>query len=184
MTEGLLEGTPLPPAAGGENASMIPPRRKEGRSALQRADELGKRAEYLAFMLGPEAYAFQIGNVVEILKPLPITEVPRADPETVGVMSVRGRLVTVVDLKRRFRLARNFTMDRKSRILLVDAGGEEIGLLVDEVLQVYRLAEEQIEPPTVLGSEQPPHVVGIGRPAGGQVVLLLLDLVPLFVFPD
>ncbi len=161
----------------------LAPRKIEGRSAMQRADELGKRAEYLAFALGPEAYAIQIGNIVEILKPLPITEVPRADPGVVGVMSVRGRLVTVVDLKRRFRLARTFTMDKKSRILLVDAAGEEIGLLVDEVLQVYRLAETEIEPPTVLGSEQPPHVVGIGRPLGGQV-LLLLDLAPLFLSPD
>lgn len=154
-------------------------RRSEGRSAMQRADELGKRVEYLAFMLGPEAYGIPIGNIVEILKPLPITEVPRADPETVGVMSVRGRLVTVVDLKRRFRLARTFTMDKKSRILLVDVAGEQIGLLCDEVLQVFRLAETEIEPPTVLGSEQPPYVVGVGRPAG-NVVLLLLDLEPLF----
>jgi chemotaxis signal transduction protein len=107
-------------------------RRGEGRSALQRADELGKRAEYLAFMLGTEAYAIQIGNIVEILKPLPITEVPRADPEVVGVMSVRGRLVTVVDLKRRFHLARSFTMDKKSRILLVDAAGEIVGAPVRE----------------------------------------------------
>ena len=155
-------------------------RKIEGRSALQRADELGKRAEYLAFSLGSEAYAIEIGNIVEILKPLPITEVPRADPDVVGVMSVRGRLVTVLDLKRRFRLARTFTMDRKSRILLVDAIEEEIGLLVDEVLQVYRLSEAEIEPPTVLGTEQPLHVVGIGRPAGGAV-LMLLDLAPLFV---
>ena len=156
-------------------------RRGEGRSAMQRADELGKRVEYLAFMLGPEAYAIQIGNIVEILKPLPITEVPRADPEIVGVMSVRGRLVTVVDLKRRFNLTRSFTMDKRSRILLVDAAGEEVGLLVDEVLQVYRLAEAEVEPPAVLGTEQPPHVVGIGRPPGGAV-LLLLDLAPLFFY--
>jgi len=154
-------------------------RKGEGRSAMQRADELGKRAEYLAFMLGPEAYAIMIGNIVEILKPLPITEVPRADPQVVGVMSVRGRLVTVVDLKRRFHLARSFTMDKKSRILLVDAAGELIGLLVDEVLQVYRLAEAEVEPPHVLGTEQSPHVVGIGRPPGA--VLLLLDLAPLFL---
>jgi purine-binding chemotaxis protein CheW len=153
--------------------------RQEGRSAMQRADELGKRAEYLAFVLGTEAYGIEIGNIVEILKPLPITEVPRADPEVVGVMSVRGRLVTVVDLKRRFRLARTFSMDKRSRILLVDAGDEEVGLLVDEVLQVYRLSDEEVEPPTVLGSEQPPYVVGIGRPPGGAV-LLLLDLAPLF----
>ena len=151
---------------------------------MQRADEAGKRAEYLAFSLGGEAYAIEIGNIVEILKPLPITEVPRADPDVVGVMSVRGRLVVVLDLKRRFKQSRNFTMDKKSRILLVDAIDEEIGLLVDEVLQVYRLSETEIEPPTVLGSEQAPHVVGIGRPGSATgaagPVLMLIDLAPLF----
>lgn len=155
-------------------------RRIEGRSAMQRADEAGKRAEYLAFSLGGEAYAIEIGNIVEILRPLPITEVPRADPDVVGVMSVRGRLVAVFDLKRRFKLTRTFTMDKRSRILLVDAIEEEIGLLVDEVLQVYRLSESEIEPPTVLGSEQASYVVGIGRPANTGAVLMLIDLAPLF----
>jgi purine-binding chemotaxis protein CheW len=154
-------------------------RKIETRSAMQRADELGKRAEYLAFTLGTETYAIEIGNIVEILKPLPITEVPRADNDVVGVMSVRGSLVTVLDLKRRFRLARSFTMDKRSRILLVGAVDEEIGLLVDEVLQVYRLSEAEVEPPTVLGNEQAAHVVGIGRPQGGAV-LMLIDLAPLF----
>lgn len=152
---------------------------------MQRADEIGKRAEYLAFSLGGEAYAIEIGNIVEILRPLPITEVPRADPDVVGVMSVRGRLVAVLDLKRRFKLQqKGVAMDKKSRILLVDAIDEEIGLLVDEVLQVYRLSEGEIEPPTVLGSEQAPHVVGIGRPAPvpghPPTVLMLIDLVPIF----
>jgi purine-binding chemotaxis protein CheW len=147
---------------------------------MQRADEIGNRAEYLAFLLGAEKYALEIGSIVEILKPLPITEVPRSDPDVVGVMGVRGRLVAVMDLRRRFRLSFTFSMDRKSRILLVDVGDETIGLLVDEVLQVYRLADSEIEPPTVLGADQPPHVVGIGRPNDGAV-LLLLNVAPLFV---
>lgn len=164
--------------------------RGEVRSAMQRADEAGKRAEYLAFSLGGEAYAIEISNIVEILKPLPITEVPRADPDVVGVMSVRGRLIVVLDLKRRFRLTeRRMAVEtglrKKNRILLVDAIDEEIGLLVDEVLQVYRLMDTEIEPPTVLGSEQAPHVVGIGRPgsAAGNTsgpVLMLIDLAPIF----
>lgn len=147
---------------------------------MQRADEIGKRAEYLAFLLGTEKYALDIASIVEILKPLPITEVPRADPEVVGVMAVRGRLVSVMDLRRRFHQGLSIAMDRKSRILLVDVGDEAIGLLVDEVLQVYRLSDAEVEPPTVLGDDQPPHVLGIGRPADGTV-LLLLNLVPLFV---
>lgn len=174
--------------AGRATSGRAMSRRGEVRSAMQRADEAGKRAEYLAFSLGGEAYAIEIGNIVEILKPLPITEVPRADPDVVGVMSVRGRLVVVLDLKRRFKLGARGAgegLRKKNRILLVDAIDEEIGLLVDEVLQVYRLTDSEIEPPTVLGSEQAPHVVGIGRPgsaSGNQAgpVLMLIDLAPLF----
>ena len=92
------------------------------------------------------------------------------------MMSVRGRLVTVVDLRRRFRLAEQ-PSDRKTRILLVEAGDEHIGLLVDEVLQVYRLSESEIEPAQVLGGDQPAHIAGIGRPEGA--LLILVDLKPI-----
>jgi purine-binding chemotaxis protein CheW len=145
--------------------------------AVRRAGEGGRRTEYLAFALAGETYAVQIANIAEILKPPPITEVPRAPHTVLGVVSVRGKLVTVVDLRRRFHLVES-TYDRKTRILLADVGNEEqVGLLVDEVLQVYRLAESEIEPANVLGGDQPAHIAGIGRPPGA--LLILLDLRPI-----
>ncbi len=140
-------------------------RRGDVRSAIQRADELGKRAEYLACSLGGELLGIDIGEIVEILKPLPITEVPRSNADVVGVMTVRGRLVTVLDLRRRLRLPKPFVMDRKSRILLVMAGDEEVGLVVDEIFQVYRFSDGEIEPPESLGEDAPPYVVGMARPS-------------------
>ncbi len=154
------------------------------RRAARRAGEMGARTEYLALVLGDEKYAVQIAHVAEILRPPPITEVPRASRNVLGVVSVRGRLVTIVDLRRRFGLA-EAPIDRKSRVLLADAGtGEQIGLLVDEVRQVWRLAAEEIEPPSALGGEQPAHIAGIGRPAGGDgSVLILLNLAPILEAP-
>lgn len=155
--------------------------------AARRGHGDGPRVEYLAFKLAGDIYAVRIGHVAEILKPPPITEVPRAGRSIVGVVSVRGRLVTVVDLRRRFGLP-EAEAGARSRILLVDVGAEElVGLLVDEVLQVYRLAPGEIEAATVLGGEQPAHIVGIGRPSSGaaapagarrgpETVLVLLDL--------
>jgi purine-binding chemotaxis protein CheW len=151
-------------------------RRGETRAQARRAGDLGKRIEYLAFVLAKDTYAIRIAFIAEILKPPPVTTVPRAPREVIGVMSVRGRLVTVVDLRRRFHLAER-PPDRKTRILLVEAGDEHIGLLVDEVLQVYRLAEAEIEPAQVLGGDQPAHIAGIGRPEGA--LLILLDLKPI-----
>ena len=142
-----------------------------------RPGDLGKRTEYLAFALAGEVYAVEIARMTEIVKPAPITEVPRAPRDVLGVMSVRGRLVTVVDLRRRFRRAES-PIDGKTRILLVvGPEAEVIGLYVDEVIQVYRLAEHEIEPSAVLGGEPPPHVAGIGRPA--DRILILLDLKPI-----
>ncbi len=151
----------------------------EGARALRRAVDGGKRTEYLAFLLAGEAYAVQIGFIAEILKPLPITEVPRAPSNVIGVMSVRGRLVTVLDLRRRLRLTES-PMDRRTRILLADVGGDEqIGLLVDEVQQVYRLSEAEVESANALGGDQPAHIAGIGRP--GDALLILLDLRPILM---
>ncbi|HEX8794357.1 MAG TPA: chemotaxis protein CheW [Polyangiaceae bacterium] len=152
--------------------------------AARRAGEAGRRVEYLAFVLSGETYAVQIAHVAEILRPPPVTEVPRAPGNILGVISVRGKLVTVIDLRRRFRLHES-PIDRKTRVLLADVGtGEQVGLLVDEVHQVWRLAAEEIEASSVLGGEQAPHIAGIGRPAGEQgTILVLLDLRPILENP-
>jgi purine-binding chemotaxis protein CheW len=149
--------------------------KRRGELARRAADE--KRVEYLAFTLAGETYATRIAVVGEILRPPPITEVPRAPSPIIGVMSVRGRLVTVLDLRRRFSLP-EAPIDSKSRVLLVAVDGEEqVGLLVDEVLSVYRLAESEIEAASVMGGEQPAYLVGVGRPKEREeLVLVLLDL--------
>ncbi|HEX9298219.1 MAG TPA: chemotaxis protein CheW [Polyangiaceae bacterium] len=156
----------------------------EGRTNLRRGLKLrGPRVEYLAFRLGTDTYAVPIGEVREILKMPPVTEVPRAPTEIMGVVSVRGLLVTVVDLRQRLRLA-PAEQTRRGRILLVTgAENEIIGLYVDEVLQVYRLAETEIEIATnVLGGRLGDYVVGIGRPEGA--LLTLIDLRPILGRPD
>jgi purine-binding chemotaxis protein CheW len=155
---------------------------RTARRAARRTGDAGKRTEYLAFVLAGETFAVQIAHVAEILKPPPITPVPRAAATVLGVVSVRGKLVTVVDLRRRFRVA-EAPIDRKTRILLADVGtGEQIGLLVDEVQQVWRLSVDEIEAAHVLGAEQPAHIAGIGRPGRGTI-LILLDLRPIVESP-
>ncbi|MET0591398.1 MAG: chemotaxis protein CheW [Polyangiaceae bacterium] len=150
-----------------------------GRNDAQRGIKVrGPRVEYLAFRLGADTYAVPIGEVREILKLPPVTEVPRAPAEILGVVSVRGLLVTVMSLRARLRLASAETA-KKGRILLVmGAQDEVIGLYVDEVLQVYRLAESEIEvAASVLGGRLGDYIVGIGRPEGS--LLTLLDLRPI-----
>ena len=102
-------------------------------------------ANFSTFLLGGDLYGVELARIKEILSPPPITLVPRAPPAIVGVCSVRGLLVTVMDLRLRLELeARPPT--RRARILLVTTDpGEVVGLLVDEVRQVVRLSEDEIE---------------------------------------
>jgi purine-binding chemotaxis protein CheW len=152
-----------------------------GRHASQtRRGELsrGPVAEFLAFYLAGEVYAVPLTKIREILSPPPITEVPRAPAEVLGVCSVRGLLVTVLDLRRRLMVDVTQTT-RRSRILLSEADdGEIVGLLVDGVDQVIRLAEEEVElASAALGGEVSEHVLGIGRPPGMEIILLDLSSV-------
>ncbi|MBN2194333.1 MAG: chemotaxis protein CheW [Polyangiaceae bacterium] len=151
-----------------------------GRLARRGDLNRGPVLEFLAFVLDGELYAVQLTKIREILSPPPITEVPRSAPEILGVCSVRGLLVTVIDLRRRLGVTAA-TVSRRSRILLAESDqGEVIGLLVDEVRQVIRLSESDVElASAVLGGDVAEHFIGIGRAPGAEFILLdLASVVP------
>jgi purine-binding chemotaxis protein CheW len=140
------------------------------------ADRRRGTRDFLVFLLAGDLYAVGLTRIREILSPPPITPVPRARPAVLGVCSVRGLLVTVMDLRRRLQVEEQ-PLTRRARILLVEAqSGEVIGLMVDEVRHVARLSDAEIEMASnLLGGDVSEHVVGIGRPAGEVVVLLNLS---------
>lgn len=155
---------------------MVDLARRSARSMARRpAQSKGPIREFLAIALAGEPYGLELTRVREILSPPPLTMVPRAPSDVIGVCSVRGLLVTVLDLRRRLQVEEQ-PGTRRTRILLVQCDwGEVVGLLVDEVRQVVRLAEQEIEVASnVLGGDVSEHVLGIGRP-GGEI-LVLLDL--------
>ncbi len=135
--------------------------REEADPRAGRADETAY--EFLAFRLASETYALPLAGVQEILKPPRITPVPRAPYQVLGIVSVRGRVTTVIDLRRRLRLQEG-SVDKNTRVLLVDTGTEIMGLLVDAVLQVYRLFEDEVELASTVGGDMNEYVMGIGRP--------------------
>ncbi|GAB4197606.1 MAG: hypothetical protein OHK0013_05960 [Sandaracinaceae bacterium] len=140
--------------------------------------------EYLVFEIGRDRMALPLASVKEILKLAPITPVPRAQHDVLGILSVRGRITTVLDLRRRLGLAEG-APSRSSRILLVDRQDEVVGLRVDAVTEVLRLRTSEIEPADLIGAGLSEHVAGLGRPRsassdGGEAeVVVLLDPVAL-----
>ncbi len=143
-------------------ASGAPP----SRPSLVREQEVGIR-DFLAFVVGDEHYALALSAIREIMKLPPVTEVPMAPPAILGIVSVRGLVTTVIDLRRKLRMPEG-PVTSKSRVLLVDKGEELIGMLVDRVLQVYRLREDEVELAATTSGELAEYVLGIGRPGLGR----------------
>jgi purine-binding chemotaxis protein CheW len=148
------------------------------RRASAAAAAVGAVTEYLAFWLAGELFALPLQNVHELIAYRPLTYVPRAPDDVLGILFVRGLLVTVIDLGRRLRLVPDGERHRGRVLLVPGPEGETLGLLVDEVEQVYRLAESEVEPAAVvLGGNTAEYVAGIGR--RDERVIVLLSLEPL-----
>jgi purine-binding chemotaxis protein CheW len=136
------------------------------------------REEYLTFLLGPEEYAVAIERVREVVRAPPITEVPRAPAHVLGVVTVRGEVVAVVDPRRRLGLAPAPHEEGEGKVVIVDAGDGPCGLLVDRVASVVRLRPGSIEPcPQGIAGQRAEYLAGIGR--AGERLFTVLELATL-----
>jgi purine-binding chemotaxis protein CheW len=131
------------------------------------------REEYLTFLLGSEEYAVAIRHVREVIKSPPVTEVPRAPHHILGVVTVRGEVVAVIDPRRRLALPEGGR--REGKVVILDVGDGPCGLLVDDVANVVRLPTGAIEPcPQGIATQASDCVGGIGR--DGERIFTVLDL--------
>lgn len=128
--------------------------------------------QVVAFRLGNETYAIDISYIHEIIRMKEITFVPRAPHYMRGVINLRGRIVPVMDLRRRLGLPEHEETPQ-SRIIVVEVAGESIGLIVDAVSEVLRLSDEQVEPPTQMaGTDSAEYINGLGK-VNDRLILLL-----------
>lgn len=132
--------------------------------------------ELLTFVLAGEHYAVDIEHIVEIVTPRNVTRIPNADLSVVGIMSLRGTIVTLVDVRRKLRHAAAGEANEDTRVVVVDFHGETVGFVVDRVLRVVKLAAGAVEPhPVVHVSEQDDSVRGVFRVGNALTILLDLD---------
>ncbi len=136
---------------------------------------------YLGFRVGAETYGLPLTDLREILRMLPVTEVPRAGDDILGVISAHGVVTTLIDLRRRLGRATDPTPDARARILLVAAAEEVFGLRVDEVTRIYRVTDAQFERVSQVPGTCGPHgIVGVARPTGAagrpEAPLMVLEL--------
>jgi purine-binding chemotaxis protein CheW len=130
--------------------------------------------EFLCFRVSDEIYGINIMDIKELIKPREVTEVPRAPSFVLGVISLRGTIIPIIDMLERLGL-KHATATGRERVIVVRHEESFSGLLVDEIIQVVRIAQECLEnTPTVLDGIDREFVSGIGRADGRMIILLNL----------
>jgi purine-binding chemotaxis protein CheW len=131
--------------------------------------------QIVVFELGDERYGLDIAAVYEIIRHQPITAVPQAPAFVEGVINLRGRIIPVVDLRDRFGMAGG-ELTRASRIVVAEAAGTRVGLVVDGVSEVLMVPADAIEPtPEVAAGVDAGYLRGIAKLGERLIILLELD---------
>ncbi len=133
---------------------------------------MGKDLHLVGFRVGAETFAVPIALVHEIVRVPEITAVPEAPECVEGVINLRGKIIPVVDLRKRFGEA-SVSPGKKNRILVAEVEGKLVGLMVDAASEVLKLPPSEIEaPPNVFSEGELNYVTGVGK-LGGRLVILV-----------
>ena len=133
--------------------------------------------QLVVFDLSTEAYGVDIGAVREIIRLQDITKVPRTPEFVEGVINLRGKVIPVVDLRKRFGLPAE-EESKENRIVVVDIGAQDIGVIDDAVTEVLRIATESVEPPaSVIITADSEYLLGIAKLDSRLIILLDLEQV-------
>lgn len=140
--------------------------------------------QLVTFRLGNELYGVDIMSVKEIVKIQPIRPIPNAPYYMVGILNLRGEIIPIIDLHRRFHI--NFSNggeeldELESGFIILNIDGNQIGIIIDRVSRVVSvdIADVQ-EPPKMMGGIGSEYIKGVVR-NNDDGFLIMLDIVKLF----
>ena len=137
----------------------------------------GPSTEYVTAMIGGQLFGLPIARVQDVFMPDRMTRVPLSEPEIAGVLNLRGRIVTAIDMRRRLGLPPRDD-DKRSMAVGIEMKGESYGLLIDTVGEVMKLGEATLEPnPVNLDAKLARVSAGVHRLDGQLMVILDVDSV-------
>ncbi|HVP20615.1 MAG TPA: chemotaxis protein CheW [Anaerolineaceae bacterium] len=133
--------------------------------------------QIVVFELGTEQFGVDISSVESIIKMQAITKMPHAPAFVEGVTNLRGKVLPVIDLRKRFGMASN-EVDKDNRIIVISVNRTEVGMVVDGVSEVFTVPDQAVEPaPSIATTVDSAFITGIAKLDGRLVILLDLDRV-------
>ncbi|MGD9610289.1 MAG: chemotaxis protein CheW [Desulfovibrionaceae bacterium] len=130
--------------------------------------------QLVTFSIGEEEFGVDILSVQEIIRMMDITKVPRAPDFVEGVINLRGKVIPIIDLRKRFGLSTR-DHDKHTRIIVIEINNMIVGFVVDSVSEVLRIPASTVEPPPpVVSGLESEYISGVGKLE--DRLLILLDL--------
>lgn len=131
-----------------------------------------KHNKFAVFKIGQEDFGIEVQKVVEILNPQRVYSIPELPDFLSGVITVRGEVIPLLDLRKRFGVRPS---GEDERIIIVKYDSEKIGLLVDEIKEITALGEAQIiAPPAIFKGLKRKYLSGLGKK--DEAIIILLDV--------
>ncbi len=130
--------------------------------------------QLVIFRLAKEEYGLPITKVQEINRLVPITKLPQTPSFMEGIINLRGRIIPVIDLRKRFQLAAT-EQSEDNRIIIVEVSGQTIGIIVDAVTEVVRLPGSSVEPPPPTFILDAQYIHGVGKLEERLLIMLDID---------
>lgn len=137
-------------------------------------NEDGEILRWVTFELEDETYGINVTDVREVLRFTEIAPVPGAPSYVIGIINLRGNVVTVIDTRKRFGLSQK-EVDDQSRIVIIEVDGQEVGILVDSVAEVVDIKTSAIEPAPNVGNEETSRYITGVTSMDGEL-LIIVDL--------
>ncbi|EGJ51890.1 chemotaxis protein CheW [Desulfocurvibacter africanus] len=146
-----------------------------GTRTAEHRDEL---LQLVTFSIAEEEFGVEILLVKEIIRPMSVTKVPNAPAFVEGVINLRGQVIPIIDLRKRFGLATS-KLGKDTRIIVVEMSRMRVGFVVDAVSEVLRISAGTVEPPpAMVAGVESEFIKGVGKL--DRRLLILLDLEKLF----
>jgi purine-binding chemotaxis protein CheW len=137
----------------------------------QKKVEVINSLQVVCFKIGNEEYGIDILKVQEIQKVPKVLKLPFAQDHILGVVDLRGKVIPIIDLGKKFGIIADLT--KSSRIIIVDIGGKRIGLAIDSVSNVIKIDTDKIDPPPpVVKGISSKYIIGVAKIDGGFIVIL------------
>lgn len=134
--------------------------------------------QFVVFRLGNEEYGVNIMQVKEIVPYKEPVKVPNAPNFIEGIINLRGQIIPIVNLKKRFNIPGESVCE-ETRIIVMNIDSKQVGFIVDDASEVRTISEEDIEnAPDIIAGIERKYITGIGKI--GERILILLDLDKLF----